>query len=86
MTELIEGLDSLAKQQQAKAKQFKEDAKIQQKPANQVNAMLWHQLDEAMNHLTIHIELLVMWQTTMESNQPPFDGEDAEVRRKFEKG
>ena len=71
--------------QQAKAKQLKEDARVQQKAANQVNAMLRHQLDEAMNHLARNIELLVMWETSMETNQPPFDGEEADLHREVEK-
>jgi hypothetical protein len=47
--------------------------------------MLRSQLEEVMKHLERHLELLVMWETSMESNQPPFDGDETDARREVEK-
>lgn len=85
VTELIDGLHSLTKEQQTKAKQLKEATQIEQKAAKQMNAMLKSQLDEVMNHLERHMELLVMWETSMNASQPPFDGDETDARREVDK-
>lgn len=85
MTELIDDLHSFTQEQQRKAKQLKEAAQSEQKAAKQTNAMLNRQLDEAMKHLERHVELLVMWESSMETSPPPFNGDEADARREVEK-
>ncbi|MNF07435.1 hypothetical protein D3C80_2076130 [compost metagenome] len=47
--------------------------------------MLKRQLDEAMKHLERHVELIVMWESSMETNHPPFNGDEADAHREVEK-
>ena len=85
VTELIDDLYSFTQEQQRKAKQLKGATQSEQKAAKQTNAMLKRQLDEAMKHLERHVELLVMWESSMETNHPPFNGDEADARREVEK-
>ncbi len=85
VTELIDGLHNLTQEQQRKAKLLKEAVQSELKAAKQTNAMLKRQLEVAMKHLERHMELLVMWETTMETSQPPFDGDEADARREVDK-
>ena len=62
----------------------KETARLQREAAKQTNAMLKRQLDEAMKHLVRHVELLVMWESSMKTN-PPFNGDEADAHREVKK-
>lgn len=85
VAELIDGLDSRTKEQQTKIKQLKEAARLQGEAAKQANSLLRSQLDEVMKHLERHMELLVMWETAMETIHPPFDGDESAACREVEK-
>ena len=85
VTNLIDGLNSATKEQQAERKQMKEAARLEREAAKQTNTLLRNQLDEAMKHLERHVELLLMCETSMETGQPPFAGDEADVRLEVEK-
>lgn len=85
VTNLIDGLNSATKERQEETKRMKEAARLEREAAKQTNTLLRNQLDEAMKHLERHVELLLMWETSMETNQPPFTGDEIDARRKVEK-
>lgn len=85
VTGLIDGLGSITKEHKNQIKQLNEAARLERKAAKQANALLKSQLDEVMNHLERHVELLVMWETSMNASQPPFDGDETDARREVEK-
>lgn len=82
---LIDELGSITKEQQSEAKQLKEVARLEREAAKKTTSLLRSQLDEVLKHLERHVELLLMWETSMETNQPPFAGDETDARREVEK-
>lgn len=82
---LIDGLGDMTKTQQAREEQLKKTAQIERQAANQAKSLLKAQLEEAMKQLERQVELVVMWELSLEAAQPPFEGDETEARREVDK-
>ncbi|MNZ60576.1 hypothetical protein D3C78_786480 [compost metagenome] len=75
----------MTKTQQAREEQLKKTAQIERQIANQAKSLLKAQLEEAMKHLERQVELVVMWELSLEAAQPPFEGDETQARLEVEK-
>ncbi|KPM62817.1 hypothetical protein HB13667_16665 [Pseudomonas putida] len=82
---LIDGLYDMTKTQQAREEQLKKTAQIERQIANQAKSLLKAQLEEAMKHLERQVELVVMWELSLEAAEPPFEGDETQARLEVDK-
>ncbi|MCO7036125.1 hypothetical protein NAG83_06375 [Pseudomonas carnis] len=85
ITKLIDDAEWAAKKHKEQERKLRIALDLKRKSAElNINSLI-AQLEEVMKHLEHSTELLVMWEQSMESEQPPFNGDKETLKCEVEK-
>ena len=85
ITTLIDDAEWGARKHSEREKNFKTSLTLERKRAELALEAANAQLEQTIKHLERTTERLVMWELAMESEQPPFNGDQEKVRLEVEK-
>ncbi|MBV7515872.1 hypothetical protein [Pseudomonas sp. PDM25] len=85
ITTLIDDAEWVARKHSEREKSLKTSLALERKRSELALEAANAQLEQTLKHLERTTERLVMWELAMESEQPPFNGEQEQVRQEVEK-
>ncbi|SDV01009.1 hypothetical protein [Pseudomonas mucidolens] len=85
ITTLIDDAEWAARKHTEREKSFKTSLTLERKRSELALEAANAQLEQTMKHLERATEQLVMWELAMESEHPPFNGDQEKIRQEVEK-